>query len=306
MKDAGVHRLSRRGLLVGGISLTALAACGGHSALADPAEPVLPINERIDALERRHSARIGISAVDLASGRSIAYRDTEPFAMCSTFKTYAAARVLQKAERGELALTDPVTVEAADILVNSPITETRVNQTMTLAELCAAVLQRSDNAAGNYLLRAIGGPPAITEFARSIGDDQTRLDRWEVELNSAVPGDLRDTSTPRALGAGYRELVTGSALGPNARSQLVDWMTTNTTSSLRPGMPPEWVLADKTGSGDYGSTNDVGVGFGPGGRQVVLAVMARSATDEPDAAGLRPMMAEIATLVMPHLSGQLQ
>lgn len=121
-----------------------------------------------------------------------------------------------------------------------------------------------------------------------------------------MPGDLRDTSTPQALGAGCRELLTGSALGPKARTQLVDWMTATTTSSLRPGLPPQWVLADKTGSGDYGSTNDVGVGFGPEGRQVLLAVMARSATDDPDAAGLRPMMAGITTLVMPYLSGQPQ
>ena len=41
---------------------------------------------------------------------------------------------------------------------------------MTLAELCAAAVQVSDNTAGNLLLQTIGGPPAITAFARSIGD----------------------------------------------------------------------------------------------------------------------------------------
>jgi beta-lactamase class A len=301
-----MHRLSRRNALVGGVTLTALAAFSPRTALAEPVAPSASVADSINALEHQHNALIGLFAVDLLSRRTVAHRDTERFAMCSTFKTYAAARVLQKAERGELALSDTVTVSAADILVNSPITETRVNQTMTLAELCAAALQRSDNAAANYLLGTIGGPAAITEFARSIGDDQTRLDRWEIELNAAVPGDLRDTSTPRALGTGYRELVTGTALGPGARGQLMDWMTANTTSSLRPGMPPEWVLADKTGSGDYGSTNDVGVAFGPGERQVLLAVMVRSASDDPDADGFRPMMAEIAGLVMPALLEQPQ
>src|SRR5215212_2693339 len=72
---------------------------------------------------------------------------------------------------------------------------------MTLADLCAAAVQVSDNAAGNLLLQTIGGPSAITDFARSIGDDRTRLDRWEIELKSASPGDPRDTSTPHALGA---------------------------------------------------------------------------------------------------------
>ncbi|WP_199253485.1 class A beta-lactamase [Mycolicibacterium mengxianglii] len=293
--------LSRRELLTAGLAFTALASVGGPIAHAQPGTPV---DQRLAELERQHGAVIGVFAVDLQSGRTVTHRDTERFAMCSSFKTYAAGRILQKAERGELALTDTVVVNAADLLPNSPITETRVGQTITVAELCAAALQRSDNAAANYLLRAIGGPQAVTDFARSIGDNETRLDRWETELNSAVPGDLRDTSTPAALGNGYRDVLTGAVLGDAGRTQLVDWMTANATSSLRPGLPPGWVLADKTGSGDYGSTNDVGVGFGPDGRNIVLSVMIRSAGDDPDAEGFRPIMAEIAGLVMPALSAQ--
>ncbi|ORV05185.1 hypothetical protein AWB94_20580 [Mycolicibacterium canariasense] len=79
-------------------------------------------------------------------------------------------------------------------------------------------------------------------------------------------------------------------------------MVANSTSSLRPGMPPEWILADKTGSGGYGSTNDVGLGFGPGGQQVVLSVMMRSATNNPNADGFRPVMTEIAAVAMSALA----
>jgi beta-lactamase class A len=293
-------RVSRRNVLAGGAALGALAALGTRPALAEPSA----LTDSIVALERRHNARIGVFAVDLRSGRTVAHRDLERFAMCSTFKAYLAARVLQRSERGELALTDTVTVQEVDLLPNSPITETRVGQPVTLSELCAAALQRSDNAAANYLLQVIGGPQAITDFARSIGDQESRLDRWETELNAAVPGDLRDTSTPQALGNGFRDLITGTVLGPPARAQLVDWMTTNATSSLRPGLPPGWSFADKTGSGDYGSTNDVGVGWGPpegAARQVVLSVMVRSASDDADAEGFRPIMPEIAALVVPAL-----
>jgi beta-lactamase class A len=106
--------------------------------------------------------------------------------------------VLQRAQLGELQLTDAVTIEAADVVANSPITQPRVGQTMTIAQLCQAALQHSDNTAGNWLLRLIGGPSAVTDFARTLGDDRTGLDRWETELNSAIPGDPRDTSTPRA------------------------------------------------------------------------------------------------------------
>ena len=111
-------------------------------------------------------------------------------------------------------------VDPADIVANSPRTEPRAGGDMTLDELCQAAVQVSDNTAGNLLLKTIGGPPAITAFARSIGDDRTRLDRWETELNSAIPGDPRDTSTPEALGGGYRNLLVGDVLAPPQRQQL--------------------------------------------------------------------------------------
>jgi len=221
--------------------------------------------------------------------------------MCSTFKGYAVARVLQMSERGELRLDDAVRIDRADIVSNSPVTEPAVGRTLTLAELCQGALQRSDNTAANLLLRTIGGPPAITAFARSIGDDKTRLDRWETVLNSAVPGDPRDTSTPHALGGGYRSLLIGDALAPASRGQLETWMRGTTTSSMRAGLPPGWTTADKTGSGDYGSTNDVGIAYGPGGRRVMLSIMTRSRTDDPKAENLRPLIGELTTLALPWL-----
>ncbi len=294
-------RLSRRHVLLGGLTLAAVAACSEKPALADPAEPLPPIVDRIQALERRHNALIGVYATNLVSEKTVAHRAQDPFAMCSTFKTYASARVLQMAEHGELTLDDKVFVDPAGILPNSPVTETRASGEMTLAELCQAALQRSDNAAANLLLNRIGGPPAITAFARSIGDQRSRLDRFEIELNSAMPGDPRDTSTPEALGGGYRALLDGGVLAPLQRLQLRDWMRANQTSSLRPGLPPGWTTADKTGSGDYGSTNDVGIAYGPGGERVLIAVLTRSQANDPNAENMRPLIGELTTLVMPTL-----
>uniref|UniRef100_UPI0011820C68 serine hydrolase n=1 Tax=Mycobacterium tilburgii TaxID=44467 RepID=UPI0011820C68 len=169
-------------------------------------------------------------------------------------------------------------------------------------QLCAAALQRSDNTAANLLLSAIGGPPAITDFARSIGDELTRLDRWELELNTAIPGDLRDTSTPRALGTGIRKLLTGTVLGQAQRGQLEQWMRGNTTSSMREDLLPGWSSADKTGTGDYGSTNDVGMVYGPAGQRILVSIMARSQSANPDAAALRPLIADVTRSVLAWLS----
>lgn len=293
--------VSRRNVLLGGLSLVTVTACSPQSVLADPVQPLPPAEQRIDALGRRHNAEIGLYAIDLGSQTSLAYRDAEPFALCSTFKAYAAAAILQRVQRGQLTLGDAVAIEPGDIRPHSPVTQPRVGTTMTLAELCQAALQQSDNAAANGLLRVLGGPPAITEFARSIGDVRTRLDRWEVELNSAVPGDPRDTSTPHALGEGYRTLLTGDVLDTERRRQLVDWMLANQTSSMRAGLPAGYTSADKTGSGDYGTTNDVGVVYGPAGQRLLLAIMTKSATDDPEAPSLRPLIGELAALLLAEL-----
>lgn len=253
-----------------------------------------PSTEAFVALEDQHNARLGVFAADLNSPRVVAYRDGERWAMCSTFKGYAAGRVLQMVDRGELRLDAPVPVMAGDIRANSPVTEKAVGRTLTLAELCQAALQQSDNAAGNLLLGAIGGPQALTAFAREIGDEQTRLDRWETELNSALPGDLRDTTTPAALATGYRALLAGPVLTPPSRDLLEQWMRGSLTSAMRfrAGLPPGWTSADKTGAGDYGTTNDVGMVFGPDGRRFILAVLSQSRSDDPHAPALNALVAE--------------
>ena len=291
-------------MLVGGLAVAGIAACAQKPVLADPAEPVPPVHDHIEALQRRHNAKIGVYAVDLDSGNTVTYLDGATFAMCSTFKGYAAARMLQMVQTGELSLDREVFVDPTQAaLPNSPRTAPNSGGQMTLAELCAAAVQVSDNAAANLILQTIGGPSAITDFARGIGDDRTRLDRWETELNSATPGDPRDTSTPRALGGGYRTLLTGDVLAPPQRQQLEDWMRANETSSMRAGLPEGWTTADKTGNGDYGSTNDVGIAYGPAGQKLLLAIMTRSQANDPKAPNNRALIGEVTTGLVPWLLG---
>ncbi|MCV5532360.1 class A beta-lactamase, partial [Escherichia coli] len=158
-------------------------------------------------------------------------------------------------------LNQPVEIKPADLVNYNPIAEKHVNGTMTLAELSAAALQYSDNTAMNKLIAQLGGPGGVTAFARAIGDETFRLDRTEPTLNTAIPGDPRDTTTPRAMAQTLRQLTLGHALGETQRAQLVTWLKGNTTgaASIRAGLPTSWTVGDKTGSGDYGTTNDIAV-----------------------------------------------
>ncbi|QUH00979.1 class A beta-lactamase [Saccharopolyspora erythraea] len=283
-------RVGRRAVLAGLLALPVAGACAAPAAPRTPAPaPQAPdlaarFGPALAELERRYDARLGLAAVNVRTGRELRHRADERFAMCSTFKTYAAGALLAAHPLASGYFEKLIRYTRADLRRNSPVTEARVDTGMTVAELCEAAITRSDNAAGNLLLAELGGPAAIAPFARSIGDPTTRLDRWEVELNTAIPGDERDTTTPAGIAAGYRAMVVGDALGAAEREQLKKWLIANTTGGerIRAGLPPNWVTGDKTGSGDYGTANDIAVTWTESGDAIVIAILTTKSAPERD------------------------
>ncbi|WP_405007129.1 class A beta-lactamase [Kitasatospora purpeofusca] len=302
------HRPSRRQVL-GGIAaattVTVLSGEGRAFAQEAPA-PGGELTDRLRTLEGAHSARLGVFAKNITTGRTVAYRAHELFPLCSTFKTIAVASVLRDLDRDGTFLAQRLHYTAKDVTESgyAPITGLPANLEagMTVEELCSAAIQYSDNAAANLLLRELGGPESITRFCRSIGDRVTRLDRWEPALNSAEPGRLTDTTSPHALGLTYARLTLGPALGASDRQRLTKWLLTNTTGAnrLRAGLPPTWAVAEKTGTGNYGTTNDAGVTWPPGGGPIVVTVLSTKPT--PDAPADEPLLAETARIVATALA----
>ncbi|KQV91483.1 class A beta-lactamase [Massilia sp. Root351] len=226
------------------------------------------------ALEKDLGGRLGVCAINLANGRQVGHRTGERFPVCSTFKAMLAGAILQRSASDATLLNRRIGYTRQDLVPHAPITEKNLAQGMTVAELCAATVQYSDNPAANLLMKVLGGPEAVTAFARSIGDTAFRLDRWETELNSAIPGDPRDTTTPLAMMRSLQALVVGDALPAPQRQQLKDWLVGNTTGGklIRAGTPAGWTVGDKTGGGAYGARNDVAVIWPPGQAPIVIAV----------------------------------
>jgi len=213
-------------------------------------------------IEKSIEGRLGVTLFHARTNEQLAYRAEERFPLCSTFKLLAAAAILGRVDAGKEKLSRRVIFGGEDLVEYSPVTGKRADgEGMTMAELCEAAMTLSDNTAGNLILASLGGPGAITEFARSLGDPVTRLDRIETALNEATPGDPRDTTTPAVMVSNVRKLVLGSALKTDSRKQLVNWLLANKTGDtrLRAELPPGWRVGDKTGTGEHGSTNDVGV-----------------------------------------------
>jgi beta-lactamase class A len=254
----------RRSLLLAGAYTAALAPLSHAFAKSAPA---IDMHERLQALERRHGGRLGVSILDTASGKRTGHRADERFPMCSTFKFLAAAQVLARVDRGEEKLERRIIFAKKDLVTYSPVTEKHLGAPgMSVAELCHAAITLSDNTAGNLLLDSFGGPAGLTAFARSLGDTVTRLDRRETELNEAIPGDPRDTTTPAAMLDDMRTLLLGDVLSPASRMQLADWLRATTTggSRLRAGLPKDWRVGDKTGTSDNGVSNDIAIVWPPG------------------------------------------
>ena len=228
---------------------------------------------RIASLEKERGGRLGVAVVDTASGRSAAFRGDERFPMCSTFKVLAVAATLARVDGGKDRLDRRIHFDASDVVANSPVAKDRVGgDGMSVAEICEAAMIVSDNTAGNLLLANLGGPQGLTAYARSLGDTVTRLDRNEPTLNEAVPDDPRDTTSPVAMLANLRALVTGKALTAASKDNLVGWLIGNKTgdSRLRAGLPRDWRVGDKTGSGEKGTTNDIAVIWPLSGRPPIF------------------------------------
>jgi beta-lactamase class A len=280
-----------------------LAGCAPMTGEAQPTATPKPTPLPTDnadsdfaALEAQYGARLGVFAFDPQTNWAVEYRADERFAFCSTFKALAAGAVLGRRSIPELE--EVVMYSSDDLLSHSPITEGSVETGMTIRELCDAAVRYSDNTAANLLFADLGGPAGLTAILREQGDQVTQLDRTETDLNSAVPGDPRDTSTPRALAKSLSRYAIGDALPEDKRDILNGWLNTNTTGDtlIRAALPQGWQAGDKTGGGAYGTRNDIAIVYPPAGQPISVAILS-SKTDR-DADYDDTLIADAARIVL--------
>ena len=281
-------QMSRRGLLIGAAAMAldgqaVLAAADdatGSGRGASPKEghavahqPKGDAAKQLAALEKREGGRLGVEAWDTGSGKRIHHRSDERFAMCSVFKFLAAGAILKRVDQGTERLDRRIEFGASDLLEYAPVAKEHVKDgSLTLGELCAAAIEWSDNTAANLMLKALGGPVAVTSFIRSTGDPITRLDNIEPALNVVHPGEVHDTTTASSMVGLLKSVVLGKVLSAESRSRLEGWMLDAKVGELRlqAGLPAGWRIAHKTGTSDD-QTNDVGIIWPPNHAPTVVA-----------------------------------
>ncbi|MER2515064.1 MAG: class A beta-lactamase [Candidatus Accumulibacter phosphatis] len=229
----------------------------------------------VQAAENALQARVGMTVFDANTGTTWQYRGDERFPLNSTHKIFSCAALLAKVDGKSLSLDQSVSISKEMLVTYSPITEKSLSpQTMTFGEVCRAAVSYSDNTAANVVFDAIGGTTGFNSYMQSIGDDQTRLDRKEPELNDATPGDERDTTTPNDIVSSLRKILLGNGLSVSSRNVLTQWMLDDQVAGalLRASLPSNWKIADKTGAGGYGSRSIVAVIWPPSKQPVVVGI----------------------------------
>lgn len=281
--------MNRRELLRG-------AMLGGAALVMRPAWSLAttgPSNS-LSALEKRHGGRLGVAILELQTGRHLAHRGDERFLMCSTFKLLLVGAILARIDAGKEQLGRRI-VFGKDVLQDwSPVTSLNVGSPgMSVEDLCGAAMTISDNTAANLLLNAVGGPSAVTAFARHLGDTKTRLDHGEPLVNRKHGDD--DTTTPWSMLADMRKLLLGDALSDASRSRLTGWFVNNQTGAqtLRAGLPTKWRIGDKTGSGHY-ANNDVAIAWPPQRKPLLIAAFYD--TDDHDVAARKAVLADVGRI----------
>lgn len=292
--------LPRRELLRS--TLAALATGCAPSRIEQRSRPPAVDGRSIAEIERRVGGRVGVFALDTGTGRSLAHRAEARFPMCSTFKWVLAAHVLARVDRRELSLDGRVPYGPDALLEHAPATRAHLAEgSMSVAELAHAAVTLSDNTAANLLLARTDGPPGLTRFVRAHGDGTTHLDRDEPSLNDHDPGDVRDTTSPRAMAMLMRRLLCSDALSAASRARLVEWLRASETGKerLRAGLPKDWAVGDKTGTGRRGAVHDVAIAWPP--RRAPVLISAYLEGSEADVPVLVAAHAAIGAIVAKEL-----
>lgn len=261
-------------------------------------------NEEFAKLESKYGVKLGVYVFNTETNKKIEYNADERFAYCSTFKALAAGAILEKYSIEDLNQVVKFTQE--DILSHAPVTKDKVDTGMTIKEICDAAVRKSDNTAANLLFDLLGGPSGFKTNLNKLGDSVTEPARKEAELNDATPGDIRDTSTPKQLAIDLKEYTTGKTLTQDKKEILIDWMSNNATGDelIRAGAPKDWIVADKSGAGDYGTRNDIAMVTPPNKKPIFVAVMSKK--DKKDADYDNKVIEEASKIIFDYMQNEKQ
>ena len=238
--------------------------------------------QRIAELASPAQGRIGVAAIDLATGEEVMVLGDQLFPMASTSKIAVAATYLEMVEQGRFSLTSefPLMLPVRSAKYSSARAPVREGQYMPAIDLIEIMVTRSSNPATDALLAAVGGPARVNDWVRrqginefSINRDIATLVRDDGEYNPATHIDTRDAATPRAMVRLLAGLYRGDFLSDQSRQVVLSAMSRTVTGKRRipAHIPLEARVSHKTGSLNN-TSSDIGIIETPDGRAIAIAI----------------------------------
>lgn len=259
------------------------------------------VQKKLATLEASFGGKIGVYAINTGNNEVIEHRGSELFPVQSTMKLIAVSALLKQSVSNKNLLQEKIHYTKKDLIYWHPITGKYLASGLTLVVLAEAAMSYSDNPAANLIIKKLGGPESVTDFARSIGNNSFHVSHYEGDLNSN-PNTNADNATPKDMAISLQKLTLGNILAQPQKTWLVTWMINNTTGNnrIRAGVPIGFTVADKTGSGDYGIANDIGVIWSSQCKPIVLAIYTLQSTQ--DAKKHEDIVASTTSIVLNELA----
>jgi beta-lactamase class A len=262
--------------------------------LSSPAPPQASVLlERIHALIEGRD--VGLVLLPLDGRAAVMVEPDKTFHAASTMKVPVMIELFRQAEAGQLHLEDPLPiVNEFHSIVDGSVYHLNVGddsdaevykavgKTMTLRELCEAMITVSSNLAANLLIERLGVENIRTTVAR-LG--ATGMDvRRGVEDQKAFDQGLNNTTTARGLAVLLQKLARGQAVSARADAEMVAILKRQKFNDAIPaGVPEGTPIAHKTGTITK-IHHDAAIVYGP--RPYVLVLLVRGIQEQKESAAL--------------------
>ena len=253
-------------------------------------------------IETKYGGKIGLYVIIRNSWKNLAYQQSFYFPICSTYKFLVVGAILKLSMTNKDLLDEKVKILPEQITGYSPVTSKYIGKKISVAELCRASIL-SDNTASNLLINKLGGLKKLREFTHSLNDTATKVANLEPSINKVDLNTNLNKTTPKIMARDINKLAfSDDALDKEHRLLLKKWLKENDTGDnmIASAIPDHWEIGDKTGTCEYGTTNDVAVIWPEDSRAIAMSIFYTQA--EKDAKSKDKILHQVTKILLEKLA----
>jgi beta-lactamase class A len=259
------------------------------------------IATQLKKIEAKHGGKIGLYVINRNNGKNLAYQESFYFPICSTYKFLVVGAILKQSMTDKKLLDEKIKILPNEITGYSPITKKHIDKKMTVAELSRASIL-SDNTASNLLIHRLGGLEKLRQFTHSLNDKATKVANLEPAVNKVDLSTNLNKTTPKIIARDINKLAfSDDVLDKEHRLLLKKWLKENDTGDKRiaSAIPDHWEIGDKTGTCQYGTTNDVAIIWPEDSKAVAMSIFYTQS--EKDAKSKDKVLQKVAKILLDEL-----